>query len=299
MKMPGKMFSMMTSGKASSTEALGKTKLHGAPGRSRQTAVASIPVPPAISAPPAIPVVFLGRRTLQKLYLMLHLGRMLQSTRSVRLDTVNPSVDVLTICDYCGLELREYPDSETLQEELARLGLMYPEGLNQENAAGSADRESGSDVPGIRPSIHLVDLPDKAMLPEGGQCFLVMDSDRDSLEQAGTALQASRCDESAKFRVHRIYLDIWEGARIGVRYLEEKILRSFPPNAMAGELLTLGADDRNWAAIIDNQHDDRLRLSGLTSEYRRLLAEVAAIGFRIPLKESIRQIRLADRRKKA
>jgi hypothetical protein len=238
---------------------------------------------------------------------MLHLGRMLQSTRAVRLDTVNPSVDVLTICDYCGMELREYPDSETLQAELARLGRMDPEGLTQENAgrnasentAGPADRESGRDVPGIHPSILLVDLPDKAMLPEGGQCFLVTDSDRNSLEQAETALQASGCEAAARFLVHRIYLDIWEGARVGVRYLEEKLLRSFPPNAMAGELLTLGADDRNWASIIDNQHDDRLRLSGLTSEYRRLLADVAAIGFRIPLKESIRQIRLADRRKKA
>jgi hypothetical protein len=216
---------------------------------------------------------------------------------------VNSSVDILTIYDYCGLEIHEHPDSEALMTELEKFGQIGPKVSNRENAAdGSSEtscRENGLGMPGIRPTIHLVDLSDKVVLSEGGQCFLVTDSDRNSLEQAGTALQASGPDERARFLIHRVYMDMWEGSRVGVRYLEDKILRDFPPNAMAGELLTLGADERNWAAIIDNQHDDRLRLSGLTSEYRRLLADVASIGFRIPVKESMRQIRLADGRKKA
>lgn len=251
------------------------------------------------TATPAPPVVFLGRRTLQKLYLMLHLGRMLQSTRSVRLDTVNPSVDKQTIYDYCGLEIHEYPDSESLRAELDTLGQNDTENHHRTLDADPVARDNGLDPLETRSSIHMVDLPDLAVLPENSQCFLVTDSDRNSLDQAVASLQASGSASSARFLVHRIYLDIWEGARIGVRYLEEMISRKFPENAIAGEQLTLAADERNWAAIIDNQHDDRLRLSGLTTEYRRLLADVAAIGFRMPLKESGRQIRLADRRKKA
>ena len=251
------------------------------------------------AAIPASPVVFLGRRTLQKLYLMLHLGRMLQCTRPVRLDTVNPSVDKQTIYDYCGLEIHEHPDSESLQAELDTLGQNDMGNHHRTSSAEPAVRDNGLTAMGIRSPVHMVDLPDLAVLPENGQCFLVTDSDRNSLDQAVAALQASGSASPAQFLVHRIYLDIWEGARISVRYLEEMISRKFTANAMKGELLTLVADERNWASIIDNQHDDRLRLSGLTTEYRRLLADVAAIGFRMPLKESVRQIRLADRRKQA
>jgi hypothetical protein len=271
-------------------------------GRSSDVVLPAASANPAESSIPVTntnPAVFLGRRTLQKLYLLLHLGRMLQGSHTVRLDTVNPSADILTIYDYCGLEIREYPDSETLQAELAWLWRMAPEGGYHGKAAVNADLDSGPAGSGAKPTAHLVDLPDKAALPEGSQCFLVTDTDRNSLEQAGSALLATGHAAHAKFSVHRIYLDIWEGSRIGIRYLEEMISRHFPANAMAGELLTLVADERNWAAIIDNQHDDRLRLSGLTQEYRRLLADLATIGFHVPMKESKKLIRLADRRKQA
>ncbi len=249
------------------------------------------------TAIPSSPVVFLGRRTLQKLYLVLHLGRMLQCARSVRLDTVNPSVDQQTIYDYCGLEIHEHPDSESLQTELEQLGQNDVQSEIQVPSVEISPQGNRLISMGTLSPIHMVDLPDRAVLPKNSQCFLVTDSDRNSLDQAMAALQASRSASPAQFVVHRIYLDIWEGAHIGVRYLEEMISRNFPEKAIAGERLSLAADERNWAAIIDNQHDDRLRLSGLTTEYRRLLADVAAIGFRLPLKESVRQIRMADRRK--
>ena len=220
-------------------------------------------------------VVFLGRKTLQKLYLMLHLGRMLQCAHDVRLDTVNPSVDDQVIYDYCGLEIHEYPDSDALQSEL----------------------DIGNQTMDAKPLIHLVDLSESAALPVNGHCFLVTDSDRNSLEDAVAAVQAIGSAVSSGFRIHRIYLDIFEGARVGIRYLEEMISRKLPHHVEPGELLALYVDERNGAAIIDNQHDDRLRLSGLTTEYRRVLADVAKIGFRLPVKESLRFIRLADRRK--
>lgn len=262
-------------------------------------------------------VVFLGRKTLQKLYLILHLGRMLQCAHDVRLDTVNPSVDDQTIYDYCGLEIHEYPDSEALQSELGILDPVdingqgkIPHGANEQDNSPLGAKEQGN-VPDDRnpssdsgnhsmdakPHIHLVDLSESAVLPLKGHCFLVTDSDRNSLEDAVAAVQAIGSAASSGFLIHRIYLDIYEGARIGIRYLEEMISRKLPHHVEPGELLALYADERNGAAIIDNQHDDRLRLSGLTTEYRRVLADVAKIGFKLTVKESRRFIRLADRRK--
>ncbi len=217
------------------------------------------------------PIVFLGRRTLQKLYFLLHLGRMLQVGGLVRLDTVNPSVEEETLYDYCGLEICEYPNVETLLE------------------AGTA-RKSGA-------VYHLLDVPEGVPIQENGQLFLITDADRVSVEHAMDALQTvGRL--SGRVRAHRIFLDICDGSRISVRYLEGLLMKKTPYNVEFGELFALCADERSWAAILENQHDDRLRLSTLGSGYARLLAGVAEIAFGLGTRESFRRIRLADRRRR-
>ncbi len=216
--------------------------------------------------------VFLGRRTLSKLYLLLHLGRMLQVGGSVRLETINSSVDERTLYDYCGLEICEYPTAEALMD-----------GIRQE-----------------RPNAEysLVDVPDGMQIEDDGECFLVTDSDRVSVEHALEAVRsAGRL--SGPFHVHRVFLDICDGSRISVRYLEEMITRKFPLNAQIGELFALGADERDRATMLENQHDDRLRLGTLGSGYRRLLAGLAETAFKVDLRESQRRMKQADRRKRA
>jgi hypothetical protein len=56
------------------------------------------------------PLVFLGRRTLSKLYLMLHLGRLMSLSGPVRLDTVNPQVSAETCYEHNGIDIHEHPD---------------------------------------------------------------------------------------------------------------------------------------------------------------------------------------------
>lgn len=212
------------------------------------------------------PLCFLGRRTLSKLYLMLHLGRMLSQGDPVRLDTINPLVLAETCYDHNGIEIHEFPDAA---------GLM----LNLAETTGSR---------------RLVDLAEPWCVPQEGHLVLVVDPDRNSMEAGFTTL--AECGrQSNRFSVHRVYLDLCEFSRIGVRYLEGVLARHFPPLAIQGEWYALNADERDHGVILDNQHEDTLRLNRLSPAYRALLLELAKTCFGLSAMEATRCLRMADK----
>ena len=228
------------------------------------------------------PLAFLGRRTLSKLYLMLHFGRMLSGSGGVRMDTVNPVVESETVYDYCGLEIHEHGDGDCLRKALSDTGKQVaPQtGGNERTADG----------------LWMLDIPDYAALADRGSVFLVTDPDRNSLEEGFEAVRRTAA-RSPGVRVHRVYLDVCESSRINVRYMETLFARNLSNGAVSGDWLAIAAGERDQAAILDNQHDDRLRLTRLSPSYRRLLQEIALLSYGMGHKESGRLLRMADRRK--
>lgn len=227
-------------------------------------------------------LVFLGRRTLSKMYLMLHFGRMLSGMRSVRMDTVNPAVGEESVYDYCGLEIHEHPDGDCLRSALPETGMQSVE-LNN---------ESGCRAEGL----WMLDIPDYVQMTDPGSVFLVTDPDRNSLEEGFESVRRTAV-HSPGIRVHRVYLDLCEASRINVRYMETLFTRNLPHGAVGGKWLAIAACERDQAAILDNQHDDRLRLSRLSSTYRQLLQEMAVLSCGMGYKESWRLLRMADHKK--
>lgn len=227
---------------------------------------------------PQQPLCFLGRRTLPKLYLMLHLGRMLSRIGPVRLDTVNPLVLAETCYDHNGVEIHEFPDAAGLR--------MSIEGMTSESSVAK-----GSEADGCR---WLVDVAEPLRIPQDGRLVLVMDPDRNSMESGLSSLTATG-QQSSRFRVHRVYLDLCESSRIGARYLEGLLARHFPPLAIQGEWYALTADERNQGAILDNQHEDTLRLNRLSPSYRALLLELAKTCFGLSPAEAAHCLRMADK----
>lgn len=223
----------------------------------------------------ALPLCFLGRRTLQKLYLMLHFGRMLRMRGPVRLDTINPAVTEETIYDYNGIEIHEHACVEAIHAVLA----------------GGVKREE----PGNLESRHLVDISHECELPVSGPLLLVMDPDRNSVE-TGMTMLAAIGEQAMGKPVHRVYLDLCASSRVGYRYLELLVSKNLPQAAVEGKWYAVEAEERNTGVILDNQHDDRLRLSRLSSSYHALLKGLAWTAFGIPFKESTRCIRQADKR---
>ncbi len=214
------------------------------------------------------PLVFLGRRTLSKLYLMLHLGRLMSLSGPVRLDTVNPQVSAETCYEHNGIDIHEHPDEESLRRSLS----LEPEteGRRMLDAAGAVS------------------------LPPHGRLVLVTDPDRNSVEGAMSAL--SGCGGSF-CRVHRVYVDLCAETRVGVRVLEGMLLRSLPEQATPGQWYALEMDERDRGAMLNNQHEDTLRLNRLTPSYRALLAALARTCFGMTAIETARALRDADKRK--
>lgn len=248
------------------------------------------------------PHCFLGRRTLSKIYLMLHFGRMLTQHGTVRLDTVNRLISMETIYDHNGIEVHEYPDESQLQAALKESWHNTARGtasatattaMGQTSAIVTADQDEET-IHRSSPFYHLVDLEEAFPLPVDTDVLLVTDPDRNSMEKGFSLLSATGL-LSERFRVHRIYLDVCEASRIGVRYLEGLLMRFLPPSASLGEWYALSMEENNQGAILDNQHEDMLRLGRLSSSYHALLKELAYSGYGISKALSTRCIRMADK----
>ncbi len=233
------------------------------------------------------PTVFLGRRTLSKLYLMLHYGRMLSMGGPVRLDTVNQGIAAKSVYDYCGIEVHEHPHAESLRLVMDRAGapdMPYRPDMAADGLAGPMK------------GCHMLDLSDYGSCGTGGQIFLVTDPDRNSLEEGFDAVRRT-ASRSPGIRVHRVYLDVCESARIDVRYMETLFARNLSRDIVCGEWLAIAASERDQAAILDNQHDDRLRLSRLSPSYRRLLQALAVLSHDLGGAATRRLLAMADRRR--
>lgn len=246
----------------------------------------------------AVPVVFLGRRTLSKLYLMLHFGRMLSAAGFVRLDTVNPGVADEAVYDYCGIEIHEHPDPDNLRLVQRQTDAVFMASCRDQAFSGQdAGQVAGQVGPaGASPICWMLDLPDYVNNAACGQVYLVTDPDRNSLEEGFDAVRRT-ASWAPGVRVHRIYLDVCESSRIDVRYMETLFARNLSKDIVCGEWLAIAASERDQGAILDNQHDDRLRLSRLSPSYRRLLQELAALSHGLGGTASRKLLGMADRRK--
>jgi hypothetical protein len=228
-------------------------------------------------------VCFLGRRTLSKLYLMLHFGRMLGQCGPVRLDTVNPLAQSERGYGYNGIDMHEHPDPFSLQQSVSDLW----------EKAVLGEQEQACPDSGL-PVWHFVDSAEGLDISSSCKLVLVMDPDRNSVE-SGFAALSEMVVKNPELLVHRVYLDLQRYSRIGARYLEGMLMQHMAQAGHLGEWFALEAQERDQGAVLDNQHDDRLRLGRLSPSYHLLLKELAVLLFGLPARESTRLLRIADR----
>lgn len=233
------------------------------------------------------PVCFLGRRTLSKLYLMLHLGRMLGAAGLVRMDTVNPNASEEMAYTYNGIEMREHPNPAQLLESVSQI--RHGEGGMAEDRTGQA-RES-------TPRWHFIDMAENMALPSMNRLVLVLDPDRNSLE-TGLATLAEMVGREPDLLIHRVYLDLLRTSRVGAAYMEGMLKRHVSQGGRLGEWFALEAHEQDQGAILDNQHDDRLCLGRLSSSYKLLLKELAMLLFGLPAGECARLMRAVNRKER-
>lgn len=259
------------------------------------------------------PLFFVGRQSLSKLYLVLHFGRMLSGMGKVGFVTVNPDAQEETIYDYCGIEVRELPLARFVISEAGSFCHS-----DEDNACFTPGTE-GKSSPGLQEGrlktsdslsphnkdyeknrsgnecFRIVNLPDSTGVPDNSNVLMVTDPDRNSLEEGILSIR-ELAKLSSKFILHRIYLDVCDNTRVDVRYLEAKIFKELPVNAILGSWYALMHDEKNMGAIYDNQHDDTLRLLPLSSSYHKLLASLAYSIYGIPIKQCYKLIRSSDKR---